>query len=478
MQPPVLNDNDEHKERLERRFQGFPYFRPSAADVRARSRENRAASVTPRSPSPMQESHLCGSLLLAAAKSRNQQSAVERVSSRQSAFFSSISHVQQRKIVADFVQWVTTYHFNLMRLWRILDKDGSMQLTKMEFLTGIKQLRHQAELKQIDLSKVWSCLDGDGTGTVSLFEFAPEHAMDLARLKQWAQEQFGSMRGLFKAMDADGNGKVSFKEFNEACINLGLPKRLHRSTGTLFRMLEDPDDDASKGLLTEAEMCFLDSWKCPSYLREKANDPAAQDFRRALVNRHAGNALAAWRKCLDMDGSMKVGYDEFITACKQLAKQGVAEADPDCGVTALYCVFDTNRSGWFTLKDWDPNAHSCLCAFVTAAQAKHGKVTDFIRAHEKSKNEGLSRYQFRQMWKAEFHHLSTADADLVFCGLAGADGTKRLLPAHVLSLQKWEPDVELEEDKRWTMMAEKRRPSTMEDAQVLEVLQESCTYKY
>merc|ERR1711879_111058 len=106
--------------------------------------------------------------------------------------------------------------------------------------------------------------------------------------------------------------------------------------------------------------------------------------------------MGAWRLEFDLDGSMKVGFEEFMIACKTLARQGVAEADPACGVVAAYCALDSARSGWFNLKDWDIESHRHLYAFKTSAEQNNGKASSFIRSRAREANQGVSWPEFRK----------------------------------------------------------------------------------
>merc|ERR1712176_135505 len=107
------------------------------------------------------------------------------------------------------------------------------------------------------------------------------------------------------------------------------------------------NDRSGKGSITEDELHFLDVWKPPAYLWGKPNYHAKQAFQNAILKRHADNPLLAWRKVLDTDGSMRVNYDEFALACRQLSQHGCTEAAPSCGLTSLYVGFDDDHSGWF-----------------------------------------------------------------------------------------------------------------------------------
>merc|ERR1712070_370519 len=94
-----------------------------------------------------------------------------------------------------------------------------MTISKNEFTQGLTSLGYSAR----KLVELWVCLDRDYTGSLSFMEFAPEHALDLARFKHWFETTFGSVQNLFKALDTDGNGRLSIEEFKAACTMKGLP---------------------------------------------------------------------------------------------------------------------------------------------------------------------------------------------------------------------------------------------------------------
>merc|ERR1719329_330457 len=106
--------------------------------------------------------------------------------------------------------------------------------------------------------------------------------------------------------------------------------------------------------------------------------------------------LSAWRKVLDRDATMKVTYDEFLASCKALARSGMAAAAPASGSSALYCAFDTDRSGWFTLRDWDHATFKTLAQFTRWTKAEFGKPSNCVRAWEKEKGIGVSLGSFRR----------------------------------------------------------------------------------
>lgn len=345
-----------------------------------------------------------------------------------------------------FREWCEAKHGHLVHLWRKLDKDGSMTLHKSEFLKGLKDLAYGG-----DAEKLWSFLDSDTTGIVTFLEFTPEHALDLARFKQWAEETFGSFRATFHALDTDHSGRVTFAEFVEACKDKGLPAHLLECATTLFMIL-DGDHHGRGGHLTEDSLLFLDKWQCPPYLWERPDFEAKERFKSMLVKRHHGNALLAWRKALDKDASMRVSYDEFVITCKSLARMRLdVPAGP--AVTAVFCAFDEDRSGWFSLRNWDEDAYAALRAFATWAKHKSGKVSSCIRTITQGEGKFANWAAFRQGTKDS--GLSNSDLPYVFEAL-GLTKAGHICPVDVAFLDRWDPDAEEKEELVWQGITAKR----------------------
>jgi Ca2+-binding EF-hand superfamily protein len=353
----------------------------------------------------------------------------------------------------EFADWATQQYSSLVAVWRKLDKDGSMSLHKKEFMLGLKDLRYPG-----DAGQLWGAFDRDQTGTVSFLEFAPENALDLARWKAWALAKFGSIRGLFHALDKDKNGKISFAEFTEACQREGLPDRLKESVDVLFTLVADA---RHKDVITGGKLDFLDVWRPPAYLWEAEDSIAAIQFKEAVARRYNHNPWLAWRRVLDKNNSMRVGFSEFIEACRELSKAGIREAAPR-SVTALYVAFDKDRSGWFTLRDWDQLAYTHLQRFVAWSSKGFRKVSECLRSMEEVSGEGVSLSAFRRAVKPL--EMESEEMESLFEGLSqkpiqivnGRMKASRILSCHYHYLDGWRPEEEAQESEAWEKMASRK----------------------
>lgn len=292
---------------------------------------------------------------------------------------------------ADFAEWCDKKMGGLACVWRKVDDDGNMCLTKAEFLKGYKALHYPAPFNEL-----WAALDRDKMGTVSFIEFDPEGALMLARFKHWLEVTFGGVTAAFQKFDTARNGLVDIKEFLTGCLKEEIPSDVCDSLRDVFKILDNSANRESRGNITVEEMHFLVAWKCPAYLWADPDAEAMEQFKAALAAKYHHNVLLSWRKALDRDGSMKVTYDEFVASCKVLARQGVASAAPASGVPALYCTLDTDRSGWFTFRDWDYDSFKMLVKFTRWTKAEFGKPSNCVRAWEKEKGVGVSLGGFRR----------------------------------------------------------------------------------
>lgn len=348
-----------------------------------------------------------------------------------------------------FLKWCQKNKTHLVSVWRRLDKDGSMSLHRMEFIRGMRDIRYDG-----DVEKLWSQFDSDHTGTLSFTEFAPENALDLARFKQWAVNQFGSLQAAFRCFDADRSGSITLEEFTDAVNQQeGFPDHLAKSVELLFLLLDDGKDNSSL-TITEDELLFLDRWQSPAYLWEEADVAAKDRLKAALLRRNNDNALLAWRKVLDKDSSMRVNFDEFCAACKVLARNGLEEARPPggaaSGVSALFVALDSDRSGWFSLRNWDEEAYMALVTFTTWAKSKTGKVTDCIRTMAQGKP--VTWNVFKQAVRSI--GLKSVEVPLVFEGLC--KGSSSFSAGDAAFLDRWDPVNERKEEEAWERMAGRR----------------------
>eukprot|EP00928_Gymnodinium_smaydae_P020606 TRINITY_DN17967_c0_g1_i1.p1 TRINITY_DN17967_c0_g1~~TRINITY_DN17967_c0_g1_i1.p1 ORF type:complete len:612 (-),score=93.21 TRINITY_DN17967_c0_g1_i1:174-2009(-) len=364
------------------------------------------------------------------------------------------------------VEWCEKKRMHLYKLFRTLDVDKSMNVSRREFQKGMKDLRYPS-----DIDKLWSYLDNDTTGTISFLEFMPREALDMARFKAWSLENFGNMKATFDAMDTNGNGRVNWTEFDKVCTEKGLHSRLQGSIESLYKLF-DVDAKGTGGAATVDDFLLLDAWKPPEYLWAEPNVQAREKFQAELFRRYNHNPIMAWRRALDTDSSMRVNYDEFAAACRKLNRAGFDCARLAGGIGRLFTAYDVERNGYFSLRDFDGNAFRLLAMFSVWVFRQSDRVSNWIRSLEETPNEGVSLTAFRQAVKSMA--LDTEDMEQLFEGLSlekvsrGAGVTKagRITVQEAIFLDRWNPAQDCGDDECWSrILAAVRSPPLTQTAE-------------
>ncbi|CAE7365634.1 unnamed protein product [Symbiodinium sp. KB8] len=135
-----------------------------------------------------------------------------------------------------------------LRAWKmVLDMDGSNTCTWEEFRLTCKKIGFKH-----DIAGAWRALDQKMAGTINLSDIDPASSSVLLDFRNWAMEEFGSVRAMFSVFDEDGSKSLSLKEFKRACRIYGFRGNLKG----LFNIL----DGTGTGTLSVDEVVFLDRW--------------------------------------------------------------------------------------------------------------------------------------------------------------------------------------------------------------------------
>jgi len=141
------------------------------------------------------------------------------------------------------------------------------------------------------------------------------------------------------------------------------------------------------GLCTESDnssinvkdIAFLDTWECPEYLLVQPDFEGIERFKGFLVRRHRGNPIRAWRRDLDVDGSMRVNWLEFKQACSKVQHQTHEKVN----IGGVWRAFDQNLSGWLSLGEFDSTSHDVLVRFKRMAEQEAGTVSNYVEQMDK-----------------------------------------------------------------------------------------------
>lgn len=431
---------DNPRERLSRRAQPFYQGDPSASNVQVNSAREAGTS----------DRHVAAAPSGAGRRGRKLE-----ISTR-----TALADVPTAAEYGRFVDWCRAEHGHMVSLWWKLDDNKNMNVCKAEFLKGLSRLHYRGDTKRL-----WAELDRDNSNTISFIHFCPEIALDLAQFKRWAELRFGSLAALFHLFDADRSGKLTIEEFRTACDRESIPPRLKGSVVALFQLLGGWDTLTGLSTVSKEDLIPFESWVFPGYLWEEPGLVALAKFQNALCARHHGNPLIAWRKALDKNSDMKLGYTEFRTSYLEVIHltQEVAAAD----VNAVYCAMDTARSGWIALTDWDKVSHHLLADFATWAKTTFGKPSRCVRAWEEQHGEGVGPEAFER----GVAPLELSDSQVIFlfgglslegvvCGTKPRDPkykkAGKVTQAKLTFLDHWELESQQIERDAWKKMAARR----------------------
>ncbi|CAK9097151.1 Exportin-T (Exportin(tRNA)) (tRNA exportin) [Durusdinium trenchii] len=140
------------------------------------------------------------------------------------------------------------YHGHFMKAWRhLLDKDGSNRVNWSEFQTACQKLRYHG-----DVAGAWRAFDSDLSGYLTLNEIDTEASDTLCEFKDWAWNEFGTVRAAFGVFDHDGSNSLSFEEFRGNC-------RIYGYEGNARKLFDALDINGERSL-SISEIAFLDDW--------------------------------------------------------------------------------------------------------------------------------------------------------------------------------------------------------------------------
>ncbi|CAK8985592.1 unnamed protein product [Durusdinium trenchii] len=276
-----------------------------------------------------------------------------------------------------FKQALVKKYGNLVRAWRNgLSNNDLLILPKTQFLKACSILGWAHEAREL-----YKMLDKEQSGIASLEELDPSIAEHLAKFKKFLESKFGSALQAFDALfdTTNSGGKVSFGQFGEALRECGWSGRIKMTFNSLDRQ--------GRKSLEESDFRMLDKWSPSPYFMVEANTLAKEEVKDLLKQKYHGHFMKAWRHLLDKDGSNRVNWSEFQTACQKLRYHG--------DVAGAWRAFDSDLSGYLTLNEIDTEASDTLCEFKDWAWNEFGTVRAAFGVFDHDGSNSLSFEEFR-----------------------------------------------------------------------------------
>lgn len=279
-----------------------------------------------------------------------------------------------QELFRDFKAYLKKKHGNLVRAWRtVFPSSDSMILPKPAFLKACAAMGFATNAKAL-----WTVLDKDNSGFVSLDELEPKSAEVLAKFKLLLDNKFNSVQEAFAAIDLDGTRKISAKQFDDAL-------KQHGWTGPTKQLFSYLDKDSRKTLQVQ-DFKFLEKWSPLPFLLVPPNKAAMAEVKTLLLQRYS-NMLKAWRHFMDKDGSNRVNWDEFLQVCKSLGYRG--------DIAGAWRAFDDDLSGYISLQEIDPVANEFLMDFRNWCHKEFGTVKSAFVVFDEDGSNSLSFEEFR-----------------------------------------------------------------------------------
>eukprot|EP00746_Dinoflagellata_sp_MGD_P111711 gnl/MRDRNA2_/MRDRNA2_48488_c0_seq1.p1 gnl/MRDRNA2_/MRDRNA2_48488_c0~~gnl/MRDRNA2_/MRDRNA2_48488_c0_seq1.p1 ORF type:complete len:717 (+),score=134.76 gnl/MRDRNA2_/MRDRNA2_48488_c0_seq1:97-2247(+) len=284
-----------------------------------------------------------------------------------------------------FQQHLKSVYGNEVRAWRkALCPTGQNCISRKQLLAYCRHVQFEASS-----AALWEALDRDGEDTINIEEITPTHARVFAHFRRWGRAKAGSCTKLwatsaFKAAEQKSRsvGKIFCRNFRSAITSLG-----YGAVVADLRLLSSGLDLSGIGYVHFEDLLWLDTWNPPSWLLAEPDRRALHEFRMMLLDSF-GTFVVAWRQVLDLDGTNRVSWREFNSACKALQFKG--------NIEGAWCALDEDHSGWISLKEIDRGSHDMLESFKQWANKNFGSVELAFKALDKDRSGELTFSELRK----------------------------------------------------------------------------------
>jgi len=330
----------------------------------------------------------------------------------------------------DIREFLESREGSSLRAWlRHFDRNNDQKITLSEFLRGMRSLAYPG-----DATWMFEQIDKDGSGELSLDEIDSHLASIWRRFRAWSVAVFQGPREMLLQLCC-GAPVLDRMRFVAGLLRFGW-------TQGWEDIIYDSLDVDDNGFISVAALRWLEGEKKRQRRKQEAKKKAiaqqvkrsdercyclfVQDDFKAFLKQRFGAYLRAWRKVLDVDGSMAVQKSELFKACSEMGWQG--------DVRLLWKAFDKDDSGLITLEELDPQTAEVLAHFQSFAQRLGGSAEAFCKL-DKLGSRRLKVQEFSAACKAlDFRYGTKA----LFHGLDW-EGKRFVVQADLEFLDKWRP---------------------------------------
>jgi len=333
-------------------------------------------------------------------------------------------------IKAMFFGVLTKKYGSLVKAFRLgFDPDGKEALTFERFNA------HCEVLKVENAEKIWSLLDTEKKGIVTLSAFDPSIEEELVRFKKYIEARYKTMANwMIQIIEDVGTFRMTFDSFRELCANIGYMKNPRplwafldvKASGIITVDTIDPDaakivcenSNSTLKLFVEKTRCHGElaepklsptKWRSISPTASPKKEDRRVEERRTIkqsfldfLSRKYGSVTAAWKKGMNPEESENLNIEEFGLALariryelkpEELSKLWLAfgketsQAKPSLG--------DENyRRHFFTLDDLYPDAIQDLHLFKDGLIERYGSLANAFQTLDEGRQESITFLQF------------------------------------------------------------------------------------
>lgn len=261
-----------------------------------------------------------------------------------------------------------------LKAWfKHFDIDRSGTVTWKEFREALTRLQYPASP-----AGIWKDLDPEDSGAITLEEICSEEAELWNRFRRWCAAQFESSRDmLLRLKDSVQVGNtvelLRPEEFADGLIRCGWD-------GGSEMLLFEAMDVQGDGQLAVRELKWVDTESQRYRQKQDAKRKTTAQLHlkavgkfigrielakfKVMLRRSFGSTYQAWRRALDLDGSMTLQKAELFKVCRLMNWKG--------DVRVLWSSLDKVGNGVTTLEQLDPQCAHLLALFKDWAERTFG----------------------------------------------------------------------------------------------------------
>eukprot|EP00746_Dinoflagellata_sp_MGD_P125763 gnl/MRDRNA2_/MRDRNA2_60607_c0_seq1.p1 gnl/MRDRNA2_/MRDRNA2_60607_c0~~gnl/MRDRNA2_/MRDRNA2_60607_c0_seq1.p1 ORF type:complete len:1252 (+),score=372.78 gnl/MRDRNA2_/MRDRNA2_60607_c0_seq1:149-3904(+) len=273
----------------------------------------------------------------------------------------------------ELVEYSNAKHLNAENGWRAADKDGDGNISPEEFEAVCTELKLTPE----DAQNLFPQVDLDGDGSINQEEYKNAFGIGIPEFKRRARKNFGVPVDSFKAVDANGDGKIQPEEFMKGCKDLDIP-------GDTAQTLYDKLDADENGGISPKE------W-------DEALAMTPEDVKKAVAKKFGADPLS-----LDTNKDGKVSPEEVAAGLeksgaspkeaaklvKDMDEDGDGKVSPEEIHKGLGGADLDEARGFSHPSSVDATEAITLPEFMERAKTKHGTPQTAFDAFDLSPKDG------------------------------------------------------------------------------------------